>query len=532
MKAEKNRRKKQKATKGKYVYVISKVGKPLMPTCRYGKVRWLLRKGKAKIVSYLPFTIQLEYETSEYRQGLILSIDTGSKTIGAIVRKADGQVVFAGELKTRSREVTEKLSERRMHRRARRRHRRIRRLRRYCASRKRAGDHSDEVMREYKIAGTEEVLRCREMKPKLVRFNNRKRGEGWLTPTARHLLESHKNYGRKIGKILPISKVRVEYGKFDIHKLGNPKVKGRQYQEGRKKGYANAREYVLQRDKYSCQYCKKGERELHAHHVIWQRDNGADVPENLVILCRKCHERVHKNKEINAQVVKLFNKMTKRFAHTTLLNSIMPRFYQWLTEQFPIVQKVYGYEVKEMRRKWQLAKAHWLDAYVGSWIGFDDVKMKMNEVLVYRMEQFRRHNRKLIHARRDRNYYEGDGKKIIAKNRHKRCGQKANSLVEYLARKKTNNVSHLRVKPGKKMIRHKATREKKSCYGITEYRQGDVVLQNTSIAVVRGSNQKGYSLMLWGQKNYVVAKKCKLLLKNTGVVCVTTTLVSKSDWSV
>ena len=38
------------------VYVISKEGKPLMPTNRHGKVRHLLETGKAKVVSREPFT--------------------------------------------------------------------------------------------------------------------------------------------------------------------------------------------------------------------------------------------------------------------------------------------------------------------------------------------------------------------------------------------------------------------------------------------------------------------------------------------
>ena len=78
-------------------------------SCRYGRVKWLLRKGKAKVVSYSPFSIQLLYETREYTQQLILTIDTGSKTIGAIVRRANGAIAFAGELNTRSREVTNKI---------------------------------------------------------------------------------------------------------------------------------------------------------------------------------------------------------------------------------------------------------------------------------------------------------------------------------------------------------------------------------------------------------------------------------------
>ena len=45
------------------VYVISKSGKPLMPTKRYAKVRILLKEKKAKVVQRKPFTIQLLYET-------------------------------------------------------------------------------------------------------------------------------------------------------------------------------------------------------------------------------------------------------------------------------------------------------------------------------------------------------------------------------------------------------------------------------------------------------------------------------------
>ena len=44
------------------VYVISKSGKPLMPTNRHGKVRILLKEKKAKVVQNKPFTIQLLYD--------------------------------------------------------------------------------------------------------------------------------------------------------------------------------------------------------------------------------------------------------------------------------------------------------------------------------------------------------------------------------------------------------------------------------------------------------------------------------------
>ena len=105
--------------------------------------------------------------------------------------------------------------------------------------------------------------------------------------------------------MVPITEVVIEYAQFDVQKLANPDVQGKQYQEGKQKGYANCREYVLQRDQYTCQLCKKTQRELHAHHVIWQSKGGGDVAENLLTLCVQCHDRVHKNPKLDKRVTEL-----------------------------------------------------------------------------------------------------------------------------------------------------------------------------------------------------------------------------------
>ena len=60
------------------VYVVSQSGKALMPTSRYGKVRHLLREGKARVVRREPFTIQLLYDSKEYTQPVTLGVDTGT----------------------------------------------------------------------------------------------------------------------------------------------------------------------------------------------------------------------------------------------------------------------------------------------------------------------------------------------------------------------------------------------------------------------------------------------------------------------
>jgi hypothetical protein len=60
------------------VYVISKDGKPLMPTKRHGKVRRLLKQGLAKVVRREPFTIQLLYDTTTYTQPVVVGVDNRS----------------------------------------------------------------------------------------------------------------------------------------------------------------------------------------------------------------------------------------------------------------------------------------------------------------------------------------------------------------------------------------------------------------------------------------------------------------------
>ena len=63
------------------VYVLNKDGKPLMP-CKPSKARKLLKQGKAKVIKKSPFTVQLLYGSSGYKQPITLGVDAGNKFIG------------------------------------------------------------------------------------------------------------------------------------------------------------------------------------------------------------------------------------------------------------------------------------------------------------------------------------------------------------------------------------------------------------------------------------------------------------------
>ena len=74
------------------VCVLSNSGKRLMPTFRLGKVRHLLKDGKAKIVKHHPFTIQLLYDGKTNTQPIEICEDVGYNYIGISV-KNENQIV-------------------------------------------------------------------------------------------------------------------------------------------------------------------------------------------------------------------------------------------------------------------------------------------------------------------------------------------------------------------------------------------------------------------------------------------------------
>jgi hypothetical protein len=479
------------------VYVLSKLNKPLMPTNNFGKVRRLLKAKKAKIVQHKPFTIQLMYNTTEFIQLLTLGVDVGTKHIGVAVVNSSGDAVFLGEIEIRTKEVTNLMEKRKLHRHSRRKYCREKQKRRAAQS------GTAFIEKDYFISGYETTLTCKQIKPGIIKFSNRKRTEKWLTPTCNHLLNTHINFVKKILTILPITKVVIEYAKFDIHKLINPNIKGEKYQNGRMKGYTNTQEYVLCRDKHTCQMCKHKTGPMHAHHVIWRSNGGSDTPENLITLCEKCHTKAHTNSKFNDQVVELFKGLKKRFTHATILNSIMPKFYEWLENKFKEIAITYGYETKDKRHEFNLEKTHWMDAYL---ISIGDLKPSVNLVKPFQYKQFRRHNKANITRQEERRYYL-DGKRV-ALNRNKRTGQLFDSLKDLVEREGQSVLNKLTVKH--------AIRPKRS---IKPFGMGDVVKYQDKFFTVKGYT--GSRLGFIGEEKYnKPMSKSKRILQNQGICCI------------
>ncbi|RKX36606.1 MAG: HNH endonuclease, partial [Thermotogae bacterium] len=101
----------------------------------------------------------------------------------------------------------------------------------------------------------------------------------------------------QVKKILPVTKINIEVAAFDIQNIKNPDISGREYQNGEQTDFWNVREYVLYRDNHTCQVCKGKSKDtvLEVHHIV-SRQVGGNRPDNLITLCKTCHQKYHLGK--------------------------------------------------------------------------------------------------------------------------------------------------------------------------------------------------------------------------------------------
>ena len=156
-------------------------GSPLMPTHHYGRVKRMLKVGKARIVSLKPFAIRLTYQiVNPGLDTVTLGIDPGRTNIGLSLIDSKGRNLGSYLVETDNRDIPHNVSNKKKHRQASRWGERKRRQRRAVAH-----DNTLKITELYRILpGCKKAIKCKGIKNSESRFNNRKRSEGWLTPTA------------------------------------------------------------------------------------------------------------------------------------------------------------------------------------------------------------------------------------------------------------------------------------------------------------------------------------------------------------
>ena len=305
------------------VYVLKQNGQPFMPTERFGKVRRLLKEGKAKVVRREPFTIRLLYEPeTDVVQECYCGVDTGSKHVGVAVVGND-RVLYQSQTELRD-DIKRKMDRRRVFRRNR---------------------------------------RSRKTRYRKKRFLNRRNSirKDRLPPSVRHRVQAHIDEIEFCKKILPVSDLILEVSQFDTALMKNPglmneKVKHWGYQRGFNYGYSCRREAVLHRDNYTCQCCGKKNCRLEVHHIKFRSNGGTDDEENLITLCEDCHKGVH----AGTVILNKKPKKCKNLKYATHMSIIRNR----LLKEYPNAIETFGFVTSENRNYLELRKDHYLDACV------------------------------------------------------------------------------------------------------------------------------------------------------------------------
>lgn len=344
------------------VYVLSKNGQPIMPTENHAKVRLLLKSGKAVVVRRTPFTIRLTGMSKTYTQDVTLGVDAGSQHVG-LSATTEKKELLAAELQPRN-DVVKLMSFRREMRHAR---------------------------------------RNRKTRYRQPRFNNRVRSKhkGWLASSVEVKIWNHIQGIRFVNELLPLTTIRVETAEFDLQRLkameaGEPLPVGTDYQLGEMYDQYNVRQYVLYRDRYTCQCCgahstAKKSVKLHVHHLESRKTSG-NAPDNLVTLCEDCHKGYHAGK-LQLPTTKRRRRSTRDAAFMGIMRKTL---MQRLTAIFSDIHvcSTYGYITKYWREKKNIVKTHISDAFVVA-KNFDAVCLEESLLIVPK----RQHNRQIHKCR-------------------------------------------------------------------------------------------------------------------------------------
>ena len=305
------------------VYVLNIDGQPLMPTDRHGRVRHLLKDGRAEVVKRCPFTIRLLYDSTHYTQDIVLGVDAGSKHIG-LSATTETKELYASDVELRN-DIVDLISTRRQNRRSR---------------------------------------RNRKIRYRNARFQNRVSGKkNWLAPSIRQKVDTHMTVVSRVCMILPVTKIIVETASFDIHKIKDPDISSTGYQQGEQLDFWNVREYVLSRDGHTCQCCKGKSKDpvLNVHHIE-SRKTGGDAPNNLITLCETCHKGYHSGA---VQLPKTIHR-GMRFKDAAFMGVMRWNFYNKLKEIYELqgieIRMTFGYLTKNTRIRHHLPKEHYIDA--------------------------------------------------------------------------------------------------------------------------------------------------------------------------
>lgn len=312
-----------------YSFVLDADGKPLSPT-KEVKGWYMIRKGKAKLISRYPMTVQLNrvIPTEEIcKDEVRCGIDDGGLHTGiALVQKCQtkNKVLFKGTIEHRK-DVKHLMEVRKYYRRYHRYHKRHRK----------------------------------------ARFNNRKSStrSGRIAPSILQKRQATMRVIYCLNKWIDITSYWLEDVKIDIRALTDGYTPYNwQYQKSNRLD-ENIRKAVILRDGCKCKECGKSNIRLEVHHIKPRRLNGSNTLSNLITLCSKCHQKTKGKEEQYMQhyfdILGTSDTKYLNYAQHVMIGKT------WLREQlseFGILHITNGGDTANKRIDWNIDKSHSNDA--------------------------------------------------------------------------------------------------------------------------------------------------------------------------
>ena len=338
-----------------YAFVLDADGKQLAPT-KEVKAWYMIRKGKARLVSKYPMVIKLNHVISDddiCKDEIRCGIDDGALHTGiALVQKCrtKNKVLFKGTIEQRN-DVKHLMDVRRGYRRYHRYHKRYRKVR---------FDNRSSSKRKGRVAPS--ILQKRQATMRVIHHLNK-----WINITSYWL----------------------EDVAIDIRALTDGYKPYRwQYQKSNRLD-ENIRKAVIMRDGFECMECGRSNTVLEVHHIKPRRCNGSNTLDNLITLCSKCHQRTKGREEQYMQ--HYFDMLGSSDNKNLAYASHVMIGKKWLREQLSelgVLHLTNGGNTANKRIDWDIEKTHSNDA-----VCITDLKPDTTDIKNWTIKPMRRQSK-------------------------------------------------------------------------------------------------------------------------------------------
>ena len=159
----------------------------------------------------------------------------------------------------------------------------------------------------------------------------------------------------------------MELVKFDMQKINNPNIKGKEYQQGTLLGF-ETREYLLEKWERKCAYCATENVPLQAEHIMSRARGGTDSITNLTLSCEICNQKKgtqHISTFLKGKpelLKKILTQSKTPLKDAAAMNATRWDLFRTLKQTGLPIECGSGGLTKYNRTKRNLSKSHWIDA--------------------------------------------------------------------------------------------------------------------------------------------------------------------------